>query len=230
MEYTNHTRCEHTCENRFEGPSRDCDETIDEGCICKDNFYRDVNGDCVKSSGCDKCYVDGEVKNSGDEWEDEEDSCKRCECIAGEVHCTPECEIPTCDEDESLSYEAENPCCPRCVKRTDTCSLRTRTDFLQDSTHKCKSVSKIEFTYCEGSCGNSTSLPLLMFDTDSTLDNDCRCCTGELGSHKEVNVLCGEGKQQKMKTALVPVLIGCKCQMCTGTSNTNQNNMSNSRR
>ncbi|XP_053388193.1 SCO-spondin-like [Mercenaria mercenaria] len=214
-EFSNHTLCEHTCASRFDGPPADCEEKLKDGCICEDDYYRDENGDCVKINECDKCYVDGEYKKPGETWTSGENECSACECIAGAVKCSPVCEIPTCEEDETLSYEGPNPCCPRCVKRTDSCRQYTRKDFLQDSAHKCRSASKIDFSYCEGSCGNSTSMPMLFSKPNNNmLDNDCRCCTADVSHYDEVNVLCGEGMNQSLKTAFFPVVVGCRCQPC----------------
>ena len=33
-------------------PSKPCDKSCHSGCVCKDNYYKDKNGDCVRISEC----------------------------------------------------------------------------------------------------------------------------------------------------------------------------------
>jgi hypothetical protein len=192
-----------------------CEDKVRPGCVCAEHMYRDENGDCVTMDECNKCYVDGEIKEAGETWSPDDDICSICECVAGEVKCTPVCETPVCEEGEVLSYDVPNKCCPRCVKRPDTCQLYEHLDFLYDTSGNCKSISKVNFTFCQGGCGTSTAKPNLVFgDSKEVLDEDCRCCTGEVQTYNEVRVVCGEGVQQMIKTAMLPVIKHCECQQC----------------
>ena len=39
---------------------------------------------------------------AGETWSPDDDICSICECVAGEVKCTPVCEIPVCEEVSEL--------------------------------------------------------------------------------------------------------------------------------
>lgn len=62
---------------------------------------------------------------------------------------------------EEITYD-DGPCCPRCKKVNTTCQLRTKTEFIRKDT--CVSKEEIEYQYCGGSCGPSSSIPMLSFD------------------------------------------------------------------
>lgn len=42
-----------------------------------------------------------------------------------------------------------------------------------------------------------------------------RCCMGDVGGYKEVNVVCGRGRT--LTTALIPEIVTCRCQVCSDT-------------
>ena len=54
--------CEQTCAERFEPVDPMCEDKVRPGCVCAEHMYRDENGDCVTMDECNRCYVDGEIK------------------------------------------------------------------------------------------------------------------------------------------------------------------------
>mgnify|MGYP002280213820 FL=1 len=61
-EFSNHTLCEHTCENRLTGVPDGCETRWNEGCVCEDGYYRNAEDECVRLKDCEHCLVDGEFK------------------------------------------------------------------------------------------------------------------------------------------------------------------------
>ena len=60
-------------------------------------------------------------------------------------------------DDEEVTYD-DGPCCPKCTKMEDACQVRTKMDIIKYN--NCTSEQEYEITYCAGTCGESTSIPL----------------------------------------------------------------------
>ncbi|KAK3108717.1 hypothetical protein FSP39_014075 [Pinctada imbricata] len=210
--WSNGSECRRTCANRYDNLGY-CNEI---GCVCENGYYYDDNGNCVNESICDICTVNGVNYTSGETFPNPINQCEICECIDGQESCSRYCSIPTCAEDEELSYNPEDTpdsCCPVCKpKPKDTCTLRTKTEVLTAS-NGCVSNGSVTFTYCEGGCGNSTYEPMLRLNGDlmPNSKSDCKCCTGDKQGEKEIVLLCpGEGTQR----AKIDIITKCGCNLC----------------
>merc|ERR1712176_128491 len=109
-----------------------------EGCFCPKGMYL-VGEKCVKESEC-QCEHDGEVKEIGSSWEDE-DICKDCVCREGGVVVCEKMKCKTCPAEKLPVYE-DGECCPKCVE--DWLSTEQDTyenvERLSDLTISCTAV------------------------------------------------------------------------------------------
>jgi hypothetical protein len=85
----------------------------------------------------------------------------------------------------------------------------------------CETTEEINFTYCSGSCGNSTSMPMLIRDDssdDPMLESSCKCCTAtKLLGFKTVEMRCGLPYQRFTRKAKIAVIGKCECDSCMQT-------------
>ena len=82
----------------------------------------------------------------------------------------------------------------------------------------CVSTSKVEYSYCTGGCGTSSSKPMLMInDNDEPFNSMCKCCTGTPGPTKQVNLECTD---QTTRTASITMITKCECDVCVKTGET----------
>lgn len=79
---------------------------------------------------------------------------------------------------------------------------------------KCQSEKKVEYSYCEGTCGNSSSVPLL-FDASETeplkMKSECKCCTMKYEEYHVITFICENSKKKLMKLAKA---CECECKPC----------------
>lgn len=83
-----------------------------EGCFCPKGMFL-VGDECVEESEC-QCEHDGEVKEIGSSWEDE-DICKDCVCRDGGVVACEKMKCEACPAEKLPVYE-DGECCPKCVE------------------------------------------------------------------------------------------------------------------
>ena len=103
---------------------------------------------------------------------------------------------------------------------TATCSLKTEKRVITRG--DCETVDEINVTYCSGSCGNSSSIPVFMMDDGMEYDNfgciqTCKCCQGTVRGMQTVDIRCGLPGQKRLYKARVPVIVACKCDACVTT-------------
>ncbi|VDI42578.1 Hypothetical predicted protein [Mytilus galloprovincialis] len=221
--WSNHSRCETTCLNRFTNiPVEDCEE-LNPGCVCEEGYFEDKNGNCVTNDNCSVCYhpdSPDEPIEPGKIFKNPNVACEVCQCVGGDIVCNRRCEFPECKEGEVLSYPKTDPCCPRCIPEETTCSLKTEKRVITRG--DCETVDEINVTYCSGSCGNSSSIPVFMMDDGMEYDNmgciqTCKCCQGTVRGMQTVDIRCGLPGQKRLYKARVPVIVACKCDACLTT-------------
>ncbi|XP_052090843.1 uncharacterized protein LOC127727766 [Mytilus californianus] len=223
QKWSNHSHCETTCLNRFTNiPVEDCEE-LNPGCVCEEGYFEDKNGICVTNDNCSVCYhpdSPDEPIEPGKIFKNPNVACEVCQCVGGDIVCNRRCEFPECKEGEVLSYPKTDPCCPRCIPEETTCSLKTEKRVVKRG--DCETVDEINVTFCSGSCGNSSSIPVFMMDDGMEYDNmgciqTCKCCQGTVRGMQTVDIRCGLPGQKRLYKARVPVIVACKCDSCMTT-------------
>ncbi|CAE1170718.1 unnamed protein product [Acanthosepion pharaonis] len=198
--------CEKSCND-----SKQCKVAA---CLCKEGFKRSINNSCITQKTCDSCIINGAEKMPGSIWRNEADECEKCECVGGQAVCSRICAIEKCEQDEELSYDVPNKCCPICVKKS-TCALKMATDYLIDSLTGCRSVNKVKYFYCEGSCGSSSEKPVLMnLKNSASSQQNCICCQGITSLAKSVDVVC---ESKKIRKTSYYDMKSCGCKDCSNS-------------
>ncbi|XP_052761308.1 SCO-spondin-like [Mya arenaria] len=215
MQWTNYSLCYESCDPTTSGLQ--CD-VINEGCACAEGFYLDARGNCVNHTDCGKCVDEqGRQYQPGEVFDDPDDLCRTCECVAGLIICQPKHPVPDCAEGEELSYETSNMCAPFCKPKPNTCSKQTRNSTLFDPASGCTSLEPVPYDYCTGTCGNSTSQPRILFNLDNgeVLNDDCACCQGFPSSEYLTVTMDCSGRTE---TAYIYRIESCSCEPCPNLS------------
>ncbi|XP_077967761.1 uncharacterized protein LOC144421988 [Styela clava] len=103
--------------------------------VCPGVIYLDGKSECTEGFAFDgtKCVpvedcpcINRDIRRkSGSIWK-EENGCVNCICISGHAKCSPQvCEIISCEAGYVL-FQAEDTCCPTCVKLDVTCLEGTK--------------------------------------------------------------------------------------------------------
>lgn len=207
--WTNYSKNELTCNQRFD-INQNIVKVFSPQCACPE--YKNSLGECVSLEECNDCIVNGKRYKNGMIW-DSEEACYKYECVSGSRIRHRICPIPTCDVDEELYQDPASPCCPRCrTKKNGSCSLRHKEDYIFSD--GCVSKDKVTYGYCEGTCGNSTSMPVPYNAYENKpvkVKTDCKCCTMKFKGDKIVHFKCKNGKEKLMK---LPNVCDCECKPC----------------
>jgi hypothetical protein len=83
-------------------------------------------------------------------------------------------------------------------------------EYTNTQGDECRSIQPEAVERCEGHC--KTSDIVLMEDNGTLIHvKDCKCCTGQPGSYREVEADCGSYSQ----TIRLGVELQCSCEQCT---------------
>ncbi|KAJ8314286.1 hypothetical protein KUTeg_008847 [Tegillarca granosa] len=211
--WSNTTSCSSTCKQQ------NCTDVY-EGCVCKEGYNLDKNGDCVTESDCNKCHFQGQYYENKATWVPLNDSCSSCLCLEGSVSCNAQCQIPeSCAEDEELYHDPVKLCCPYCKKKVETCSLKIEQKKMVSG--NCETVEEVDVTYCSGSCLESSMKTLLIGgvgnDTSAYIKRKCNCCVGITDQIVSVQVNCTDNGFSEIKIGSYVQFKGCMCDACLTT-------------
>lgn len=95
----------------------------------------------------------------------------------------------------------------------NTCELLSKTDYLYNGANNCRSTEKIIINYCSGSCGDSSSSPILLHEKINYLQSQCKCCHGKVEKIHAIPALCGDNQELKANLYYAEVC-SCECQVC----------------
>ena len=97
-------------------------------------------------------------------------------------------------------------------KILETCERKTETKKLR--INNCVTKEDVEYDYCAGGCGSSTSRPMLMVGDEEPFMKRCKCCTGNIIGYKDVIMSCTDDIE---RTAKIAQIGSCNCDVCIET-------------
>nr|XP_058925252.1 mucin-5AC [Kogia breviceps] len=172
--------------------------------LCPVGFeYQTQSGQC-----CGECVQVACVMNTsdssahlfypGESWPDPASRCVTHKCekyrngfmvVTTKKACPP----LSCPADEARL--SEDGCCRSCPYPTpmngSTCAVYHKLQVLQQS--GCSSVGPVRLAYCQGNCGDTTS----MYSLEAhTVKHRCRCCRELRASLRNVTLHCEDGSSQ----------------------------------
>ena len=208
-EYTSQT-CEMPCEALL--PDAASCYTINQNCACLEGLFRDSNGNCVNSTTCGYCTINGVQYPHGTIIDDPE-NCQKYVCDEGSVithntTCTP-CQTgyvraPTADD-----------CCrcePTPTGQGEKCRLQVLTDSFSVTTPEgkvCRSA-EIDLSYCSGACDSNDHPTITFNDIVYEHQVSCKCCKGD-GQEQSIELECEDGTKT---TAKIYQMTTCGCEAC----------------
>lgn len=203
--------------NPYECVKKPCNVTCSEGYV-----YEPTPGRCCGSCKKVDCVLDLQESNStviikpSESWSPPDDPCTnyRCKKENGELIITqkqtkcaefnPSKCIPGTEQTDA------NGCCKTCKEKVSTCGVKKNITRLE--VENCTSNEEVELTFCEGSCGVSSSKYSAM---SNKMMHSCTCCQELKTSQKEVKMLCSGN------TTITHTYISvdqCGCHECKETS------------
>ncbi|XP_055509508.1 mucin-2-like isoform X6 [Leucoraja erinacea] len=178
-----------------------------EGCYCPEGLMlSEDETQCVPS--CSRCTdYSGNVKNDGEEWSDQNNTCIYYRCSGGTVI---ETELScfynsTCDEVDKKWDDRH--CCYYCPQRVTLCKVHPESlTIIKDNC-----TATVELNSCQGNC-NSFSI----FDyTIDKMKHNCECCEEQTTETKEVTLACGNGSSKQYSYISAKT---CQCSICESST------------
>ncbi|XP_071472999.1 mucin-5AC [Marmota flaviventris] len=182
--------------------------------------YQAQMGRCCGKCVAVSCVVNtprgrGHFLRPGESWSDPENRCvtyrcekhqDRLEVVTVEKQCAP----LSCARDQArLSSDG---CCFVCPHTS--CMLHHRNQTIRQGS--CSSAGPVRLSYCQGNCGNSTS----MYSLDTyTVERKCQCCQELRTSRKKVSLTCADGSSRTFSYTQAEAC-GCLGQQCHSPGDT----------
>ncbi|KAG3284354.1 mucin 5AC, oligomeric mucus/gel-forming [Ictidomys tridecemlineatus] len=190
--------------------------------------YQAQSGQC-----CGKCVAVSCVVNTsrgrdhflhpGESWSDPENRCVTYRCEKHQdrlevVTVEKQCAALGCARDQArLSSDG---CCFVCPHTS--CTLHHRNQTIRQGS--CSSATPVRLSYCQGNCGNSTS----MYSLDTyTVERKCQCCQELRTSRKKVSLTCADGSSRTFSYTQAEAC-GCLGQQCHSPGDTSHSGSSES--
>uniref|UniRef100_H9H910 Mucin-5AC-like n=1 Tax=Monodelphis domestica TaxID=13616 RepID=H9H910_MONDO len=153
------------------------------------------NGSSVHSNGSSVHSNDSSVHlvQPGETWSSPGDKCVQYECerVNGQlilVTVKKACPPALCSP-EQVRW-SEDGCCLVCPPPPQVyhCDVGRRTQVIRKG--GCSSTSPVEVTYCQGNCGDTTSIYSFK---SNVLEHSCKCCRELRTSQRNVSLSCPDG-------------------------------------
>ncbi|XP_058435325.1 LOW QUALITY PROTEIN: mucin-5AC [Marmota monax] len=184
--------------------------------------YQAQMGRCCGKCVAVSCVVNtsrghGHFLHPGESWSDPENRCVTYRCEKHQdrlevVTVEKQCAALSCARDQArLSSDG---CCFICPHVETSCMLHHRNQTIRQGS--CSSAGPVRLSYCQGNCGNSTS----MYSLDSyTVERKCQCCQELRTSQKKVSLTCADGSSRTFSYTQAEAC-GCLGQQCHSPADT----------
>uniref|UniRef100_A0A8C8TQU3 Mucin-2 n=1 Tax=Peromyscus maniculatus bairdii TaxID=230844 RepID=A0A8C8TQU3_PERMB len=200
-----------------------CENKLCSNIQCPQGFeYQVKPGQC-----CGQCIQKGcLVKNSnsstyfylpGESWPEPEDPCvtHKCEQLQDVFTVvTMKKECPKIDCPPGHAQLREDGCCYDCLLPQQKCTVHQRQQIIRQQ--NCSSEGPVSLTYCQGNCGDSTSMYSL---EANTVEHKCECCQELQTSQRSVTLRCDDGSSRTFSYTQVEKC-GCLGQRCHALGDT----------
>ncbi|KAM5186088.1 mucin-5AC-like [Callospermophilus lateralis] len=213
------------------------------GCSVNGTVYQP--GAVVSSSLCERCWCkaagsppsgsflvscETQICNThcplpGESWSDPENRCVTYRCERHQdrlevVSVEKQCAALSCARDQArLSSDG---CCFVCPHVETFCTLHHRNQTIRQGS--CSSAGPVRLSYCQGNCGNSTS----MYSLDAyPVERKCQCCQELRTSRKKVSLTCADGSSRTFSYTQAEAC-GCLGQQCHSPGDTSHSGSSES--
>ncbi|XP_052028799.1 mucin-5AC [Apodemus sylvaticus] len=108
----------------------------------------------------------------------------------------------------------EDGCCYDCLGLPQKCTVHQRQQIIHQQ--NCSSEGPVSISYCQGNCGDSTSMYSL---EANTVEHTCECCQELQTSQRNVTLHCDDGSSRTFSYTQVEKC-GCLGQRCHGPGDT----------
>ncbi|GAB1292920.1 Mucin 5, subtypes A and C, tracheobronchial/gastric [Apodemus speciosus] len=108
----------------------------------------------------------------------------------------------------------EDGCCYDCLVPQQKCTVHQRQQIIRQQ--NCSSEGPVSISYCQGNCGDSTSMYSL---EANTVEHTCECCQELQTSQRSVTLRCDDGSSRTFSYTQVEKC-GCLGQRCQGPGDT----------
>ncbi|XP_059785965.1 mucin-5AC [Balaenoptera ricei] len=154
----------------------------------------------------------------GESWSDPRSRCVTHECEKHQdglvvVTTKKACPPLSCPADKARL--SEDGCCLACPQNRSTCAVYHKLQVLRQP--GCSSVEPVRLTYCQGNCGDTSSVYSL---EAHTVEHRCRCCRELRASLRNVTLRCEDGSSQAFSYTEVEECgcVGLQCDSHGGLS------------
>uniref|UniRef100_A0A8C2LWI3 Mucin-2 n=1 Tax=Cricetulus griseus TaxID=10029 RepID=A0A8C2LWI3_CRIGR len=197
--------------------------------LCPTGFeYQDEPGQC-----CGRCVQKGcTFKNTscasfqpGESWPEPGDPCvtHKCEKLQDVfIVVTTKRECPKINCPQGQVQLREDGCCHDCLITQQKCTVHQRQQIIHQQ--NCSSEGPVSLSYCQGNCGDSTSMYSL---EANTVEHKCECCQELQTSQRNVTLHCDDGSSRTYSYTQVEKC-GCLGQRCHALGNTSYSESSES--
>nr|XP_021511433.1 mucin-5AC-like [Meriones unguiculatus] len=196
-------------------------EHCDTGCA-KGFEYQDKPGQC-----CGRCVQKTcPFKNSngstyfylpGESWKEPGNPCVTHKCESFQdtfMVVTTKQECPKVNCPPGQAKLREDGCCYDCTIPQQKCSVHHRQQIIRQQ--NCSSEGPVSLSFCQGNCGDSTS----MYSLEANMvEHKCECCQELQTSQKNVTLLCDDGSSRTFSFTQVEKC-GCLGQQCHAPGDT----------
>ncbi|XP_052616077.1 mucin-5AC [Peromyscus californicus insignis] len=200
-----------------------CETKLCSNIQCPQGFeYHVKPGQC-----CGQCIQKGcLVKNSnsstyfylpGESWPEPEDPCvtHKCEKLQDVFTIvTMKKECPKINCPPGHAQLREDGCCYDCLLPQQKCTVHQRQQIIRQQ--NCSSEGPVSLSYCQGNCGDSTSMYSL---EANTVEHKCECCQELQTSQRSVTLRCDDGSSRTFSYTQVEKC-GCLGQRCHALGDT----------
>uniref|UniRef100_A0A0G2K1Y4 Mucin 5AC, oligomeric mucus/gel-forming n=2 Tax=Rattus norvegicus TaxID=10116 RepID=A0A0G2K1Y4_RAT len=144
--------------------------------------------------------------------------CEKFQDVLTVVTMKIECPKINCPQDQAQLRE--DGCCYDCLVPQQKCTVHQRQQIIRQQ--NCSSEGPVSLSYCQGNCGDSTSMYSL---EANTVEHTCECCQELQTSQRSVTLHCDDGSSRTFSYTQVEKC-GCLGQRCHAPGDTSHSESS----